>query len=183
MIDNKSSNEDLSFAKSPYIEVNEPDATLSALSAFIDAQSDVIVAQSDDLDAQSQTLEVQFTDFVKNFVIPTDSSLTECEVQATRDTSYLDYDFFIYYLNGPDCTGEEIEVKFKETKKYWAINTLAYLCDKTTQTFSSSRGWKIYKLSTEEDSSVVAFAVKKKLANNFKSYSHGSTTITMAPAE
>ena len=54
---------------------------------------------------------------------------------------------------------------------------MAYSGDRTTKTFTSPNGWRKFELSTEEDSSVVAYAVKKSPAKRFKSKSHPRATI------
>ena len=40
--------------------------------------------------------------FVESFVIPTEDGA--CAVQATRDTTFDEFDYFVYYLVG-ECTG------------------------------------------------------------------------------
>ena len=54
---------------------------------------------------------------------------------------------------------------------------MAYSGDRTTKTFTNQNGWRKFELSTEEDSSVVAYAVKKSPAKRFKSKSHPRANI------
>ena len=46
--------------------------------------------------------ESPFDQFVESFQIPTESG--DCTVKATRDKSFDQYDYFVYYLVG-DCAG------------------------------------------------------------------------------
>lgn len=57
-----------------------------------------LYGESPDLDPEDE-----FKFWVESFVIPTGGDYEVCGVLATRDTSYDDYDFFIWYLVGP-CT-------------------------------------------------------------------------------
>jgi len=52
-------------------------------------------------DADSTRPPTQFEAFVESFMIPTSDGT--CRVQATRDTNFDTFDYFVYYLAG-DCT-------------------------------------------------------------------------------
>ena len=121
-------------------------------------------------------VEAEFKDYVANFVIPTENESSGCEVEVTVNRNSNDYDFFVYYLTN-DCTDETFAVTFKKQNNFWGRSTLAYSGDRTTKTFTSTNGWRKFALSTEEDSSVVAYAVKKSPAKRFKSKSHPRANI------
>ena len=129
--------------------------------------------------APDLTTEDQFTLWVESFEIPDESGT--CEVEVERDTTFDDYDFFVWYLVG-DCTDECIDVKFKKSNSWWENFAVEYTGDKTDRFLADHKGQRQFHLTTEDTKDRVAFAVEKRRARSFKPKSpRGIEEITILP--
>ena len=84
-------------------------------------------------ESQDDEQPEDFLSWVEEFGIPRDTGM--CRIEATCDQANEEYDYFIYYLVGEDCNGQDFTIRFRKGVDYWASYTLEYEGDMTTKTF------------------------------------------------